>query len=69
MLVLKRKEGQRVKVTHVATGETFWLRTYDIATDPHARVQIAFDDADRRFLFEREEKIEGAAPTPPPPPA
>ena len=53
MLVLKRKEGQWVEITHSASGDTLRVRVYDIAGEFPGRANLAFDDAARNFEIER----------------
>jgi hypothetical protein len=55
MLVLKRKEGQWVHVTH-KSGDVLRLRIYDIEPGVPGRVNVAFDDDARNFAIERPER-------------
>jgi hypothetical protein len=67
MLVLKRREGQWVDITHPASGDVFRLRIYGITAGEPGRVNIAFDDPDRNFEIRRPERHAPVAdPTPPP---
>lgn len=58
MLVLKRRDGQWVEITHVASGETVRVRAYQIdgRTSPPT-VNLAFDDDAKHFRIEREERL------------
>jgi hypothetical protein len=56
MLVLKRKEGQWVEVTH-RSGDVLRLRVYNIAHDYPGRVNLAFDDEPRNFSIQRPERF------------
>lgn len=60
MLVLKRKEGQWIEVTH-RSGDVLRLRVYNIACDSSGRANLAFDDPDRNFDIQRPERF--ARPT------
>ncbi len=60
MLVLKRKEGQWVEITHVKTGEVLRIRTYDIHGGLPGHVNLAFDDPSRNYAIQRPEKLNRA---------
>lgn len=53
MLVLSRRSGQWVELTHAASGDTVRIRVYNII---HNRADLAFDDDARHFLIERPER-------------
>jgi hypothetical protein len=55
MLVLKRKEGQWVTITH-RSGDVLRVRVYDIEAGYPGRVNVAFDDDARNFAIERPER-------------
>ncbi len=55
MLVLKRKEGQWVEVTH-KSGDVLRFRVYDIRGDYPSRANLAFDDPARNFEIQRPER-------------
>jgi hypothetical protein len=56
MLVLKRKEGQWIEVTH-RSGDILRFRVYHISSDFPSRVNLAFDDAARNFDIQRPERF------------
>jgi hypothetical protein len=66
MLVLKRKEGQWIEVTHAASGDTLRIRVYDICGDFPGRANLAFDDPTRLFEIQRPERVRRAAEAPAP---
>jgi hypothetical protein len=55
MLVLRRKEGQWVEITH-KSGDTVRLRVYNIRTRHPGQLDLAFDDDDHNFLIQRPER-------------
>jgi hypothetical protein len=60
VLVLKRKEGQWVEITH-KSGDVLRVRVYDIHSRSPARVNLAFDDDARNFLISRPDGRGGPA--------
>ena len=56
MLVLKRKEGQWVEVTHEASGDVLRIRTCEITPGRPSHLNLAFDDEARNFAIERPER-------------
>jgi hypothetical protein len=66
MLVLRRREGDWVEITHTARGDKLRVRVFDIGRPLPGRAQMAFDDAARNFEIERPERIR---PAPEPGPA
>lgn len=56
MLVLKRREGQWIEVTH-RSGDVLRFRVYDIQGHGEPHVNLAFDDAARNFGIERPERV------------
>jgi hypothetical protein len=56
MLVLKRKEGQWVEITH-KSGDILRIKVYDISGRCPARANLAFDDSDRNFHIQRPERV------------
>ena len=55
MLVLRRKEGQWVEITH-KSGDTIRVRVCNIRTRNSAQLDLAFDDDARNFLIQRPER-------------
>lgn len=55
MLILRRKEGQWVEITH-KSGETIRLRVYNIRSRYPGQLDIAFDDDARNFTIQRPER-------------
>ncbi len=55
MLVLKRKEGQWVEVTH-RSGDLLRIRICKIEGGTPGHLNLAFDDAARHFEIERPER-------------
>ena len=55
MLVLRRKDGQWIEVTH-RSGDVLRIRVYDVGRDGPGRVQLGFEDADRNFDIQRPER-------------
>jgi len=55
MLVLRRKEGQWVEITH-KSGDTIRVRVYNIRTRQPGQVDLAFDDDAHNFLIQRPER-------------
>ena len=55
MLVLKRKEGQWVEVTH-RSGEVLRIRVCKIEGGSPGHLNLAFDDDARHFEIERPER-------------
>lgn len=60
MLVLRRKEGQWVEITH-KSGDTIRVRVYHIRTRFTGQLDMAFDDEDHNFLIQRPERGELAS--------
>ncbi len=60
MLVLKRKEGQWVEVTH-RSGDILRIRVCKIEPGHPGHLNLAFDDAERYFAIERPERKHRAA--------
>lgn len=56
MLVLKRKEGQWVEITH-KSGDVLRVKVYDICGRLPARANLAFDDEARNFVIQRPERV------------
>ena len=55
MLILRRKEGQWVELTH-RSGETIRIRVYNIRSSYPGQLDVAFDDPDRNFTIQRPER-------------
>ncbi len=56
MLVLKRKEGQWIDITH-KSGDVLRFRVYNLCSEFPGRVDLAFDDAERNFEIQRPERL------------
>jgi hypothetical protein len=54
MLVLKRKEGQWIEVTH-KSGDKMLIRVYNIRSSFPGQLDLAFDDEGRNFTVRRPE--------------
>ena len=65
MLVLKRKEGQWVEVTH-RSGDVLRIRVCKIEGGMPGHLNLAFDDDARNFEIERPERRHMRVSTPPP---
>ncbi len=61
MLVLKRKEGQWVEITH-KSGDKIRIRVYRIREGFPSQLDLAFDDEARNFEIQRPERKLGPAP-------
>lgn len=59
MLVLRRKEGQWIDVTH-KSGDVLRVRVYNLCADAPGRINLAFDDAEHNFDIQRPERAEVA---------
>jgi len=55
MLVLRRKEGQWIEVTH-KSGDVLRVRVYNLCAEAPGRINLAFDDADHNFDIQRPER-------------
>jgi hypothetical protein len=53
VLVLKRKEGHWLEVTHAASGDVLRVRVQDIKP---GKLNLVFDDPERNFAIERPER-------------
>lgn len=60
MLVLRRKEGQWLAITH-RSGETIRVRVCNVRPRYPGQLDLVFDDPHQNFAIEREERA-----TPPP---
>lgn len=67
MLVLKRKEGQWVEVTH-RSGDVLRIRVCKIESGAPGHLNLAFDDEPRNFEIERPERRHDRAAAGPAPP-
>ncbi len=54
MLVLRRKEGQWLEITH-HSGDRLRIRVYNIRSRFPGQLDLAFDDADHHFTIRRGE--------------
>jgi hypothetical protein len=66
MLVLRRKEGQWLKITH-KSGDVLWVRTCNIKPNFPGRLNLLLDDDAHNFAIERPERSrkEGTVETAP----
>lgn len=55
MLVLRRKDGQWVEITH-KSGDVIRFRVYGLCQDAPGRINLAFDDPARNFDIQRPER-------------
>lgn len=65
MLILRRREGQWVEITH-RSGDTIRVRVYNIRARQPGQLDLAFDDDDRNFRVHRPERVEPGAEVPAP---
>ena len=56
MLILRRREGQWVTVTHSQSGDTIRICVNTIRKRIKGQVDLAFDDQPRNFQVTREER-------------
>ena len=56
MLVLKRKDGQWIEMTH-KSGDIVRFRVYNLRVDFPGQATLAFDDPDRNFEIQRPERL------------
>lgn len=61
MLILRRKEGQWVEVTH-KSGDVIRIRVCNIRSRYPGQLDLAFDDTDRNFAIERPERPNRVGP-------
>lgn len=54
MLVLRRKDGQWIEVTH-RSGDVLRFRVYDVGGEA-GKLNLAFDDPERNFEIQRPER-------------
>lgn len=59
MLVLRRSEGQWIRITHDQSGDILEFRVYDLSGTPPGRAHLAFDDAPRNFRINRIDRPPG----------
>ena len=55
MLILRRKEGQWVEITH-RSGETIRIRVCNIRSRYPGQLDLAFDDPAHHFIIQRPER-------------
>lgn len=60
MLILRRKEGQWVEITH-RSGDTIRVRVCNIRARYPGQLDLAFDDDARNFLIQRPERAARAS--------
>ena len=63
MLILRRKEGQWVEITH-KSGDAIRIRVCNIRARFPGQLDLAFDDDDRNFSVQRHERASRAATDP-----
>ena len=63
MLILRRKEGQWVEITH-KSGDTIRIRVCNIRARFPGQLDLAFDDDDRHFSVQRPERANRASTDP-----
>ena len=63
MLILRRKEGQWVEITH-RSGDTIRVRVGNVRARNSGQIDLAFDDEARHFTVQRPER--GGRSEPPP---
>lgn len=56
MLVLKRKEGQWIEITHTDSGDLMRIRVSQIEAGRPGHLNLAFEDDARNFEIERPER-------------
>lgn len=61
MLVLRRKEGQWVNITH-KSGDTIRVRVYNIRARYPGQLDMGFDDPAINFRVQRPEREEKPCP-------
>jgi Global regulator protein family len=54
MLVLRRKEGQWIEITH-PSGDRVRIRVYNIRSGFPGHLDLAFDDAEHHYTIRRGE--------------
>jgi hypothetical protein len=55
MLVLRRKDGQWLEITH-QSGDRILIRVYNVRCRFPGQVDMAFDDPDHHFNIQRTER-------------
>ncbi len=55
MLILRRKEGQWVEITH-RSGDTIRVRVCNVRARNAGQIDLAFDDEARNFTVQRPER-------------
>jgi hypothetical protein len=56
MLILRRKEGEWVNITHTS-GDRLRIRVYNIRARYPGQVDVAFEDECRNFEIQRPERV------------
>lgn len=67
MLILRRKEGQWVEITH-RSGDVIRVRVCNVRARYPGQVDLALDDPARNFAIQRPERAARAAAAPDPAP-
>lgn len=61
MLVLSRESGQWVEIIHEKSGDTIYVKLFDVESGcqrcGRGRASLAFDDPDRLFEINRPERL------------
>lgn len=65
MLILRRKEGQWVEVTH-RSGDVLRVLVRDVRPGGPGQVNLGWEDPDHHFVIQRPERALPAAVTEPP---
>lgn len=60
MLVLRRRDGQWIEVTH-RSGDVLWIRVSARDDGRPGSVDLAFDDPDHHFTIQRPERAKKQA--------
>ena len=70
MLVLSRESGQWVEIIHEKSGDTIYVKLFDVEPGcqrcGRGRASLAFDDPDRLFEINRPERLARKAEERPP---
>lgn len=62
MLVLRRKEGQWIEVTH-KSGDVLRVRVYNLNGPQPGSCSLAFKDVARNFDVHRPERVQAISPS------
>ncbi len=67
MLMIKRKKGQWIELTHAPSGDRISIQLATVCTDGYDTARLAFDDPERRFEVLRYSESHAQRMTPPAP--